>query len=135
VARKDGIAIEATGAPAPSIQADVLALPVFEEETRGGGTGRVRELDGLLGGALVAALRAERFEGKVGQEHLYPPSLAALNQSQFGLGFFALGAHAVQLRLPGTLFGIGPEVGDGPRHLARSSRPVVAFPRETSLAQ
>jgi leucyl aminopeptidase len=72
MARKDGIAIEATGAPAPSIEADVLALPVFEEEARGGGSGWVRELDGLLGGALVEALRAERFEGKAGQELVLP---------------------------------------------------------------
>ncbi|HET8541750.1 MAG TPA: leucyl aminopeptidase [Anaeromyxobacter sp.] len=68
MARKDGIAMEATGAPALEVEADALALPVFEEEVRGGGAGTVKALDGLLGGALAKAIRAERFEGKAGQE-------------------------------------------------------------------
>ncbi len=68
MARKDGISIEATGAPALEVEADALALPVFEDEVRAGGAGPVKALDRLLGGALAAAIRAERFEGKAGQE-------------------------------------------------------------------
>ncbi len=67
MARKEGIAIEATGAPALEVEADALALPVFEEEV-GAAAGPVKGLDRLLGGALVTAIRAERFEGKAGQE-------------------------------------------------------------------
>lgn len=67
MARKDGIAIEATGAPALEIEADALALPVFDDEARGK-AGRIRELDRLLGGALARLVQAERFEGKAGQE-------------------------------------------------------------------
>jgi leucyl aminopeptidase len=68
MARKDGIAMEATGTPALEVEADALVLPVFVEEVRGGGAGAVKALDGLLGGALAAAIRSERFEGKAGQE-------------------------------------------------------------------
>jgi len=66
MARKDGISVEATGAAPLRIEGDVLALPVFAEDLRNGGV--VRELDGVLGGALLRAARAERFEGKPGQE-------------------------------------------------------------------
>jgi leucyl aminopeptidase len=69
MARRDGIAVEASGAPAVGIEADALALPVFEEDVRKGAlAGRVRELDRLLGGAVAAAAAAERFEAKPGQE-------------------------------------------------------------------
>ncbi len=66
MARKDGISVEATGVAPLRIAADALALPVFAEDLRDGGV--VRELDRLLGGALLRAARAERFEGKPGQE-------------------------------------------------------------------
>ncbi|HEY6002221.1 MAG TPA: leucyl aminopeptidase [Anaeromyxobacter sp.] len=68
MARKDGIAVEASGSPALEIEADALALPVFAEDVKGALAGRVRELDRLLGGALATAIRAERFEAKPGQE-------------------------------------------------------------------
>ncbi len=70
MARKDGsrIAIEASGEAANAIEADALAVPVLEEEIRRGGARRVKELDALLDGALLAAARAERFEGKAGQD-------------------------------------------------------------------
>ncbi|BDG03903.1 leucyl aminopeptidase [Anaeromyxobacter oryzae] len=64
----NGIAVRASGAPALEIDADLLAVPVFEDELRGGGTGRVKALDAVLDGAVRAATRAERFEGKAGQE-------------------------------------------------------------------
>ncbi len=68
MARKDGISVEATGAPALAVEADALAVPVFEEELRAGAAGRVKELDRLLAGNLGDAIRAERFEAKPGQE-------------------------------------------------------------------
>ncbi len=70
--RKDGIAIEATATAVPAIEVDALALPVFEEEVRGGGAGRLKALDRLLAGRLFEAIRAERFEGKPGQELALP---------------------------------------------------------------
>jgi leucyl aminopeptidase len=57
-----------SGEPALELGADLLALPVFEDQLRGGGTGRVKALDGLLDGRLLETARAERFEGKAGQE-------------------------------------------------------------------
>jgi leucyl aminopeptidase len=68
----NGIAVKASGAPALEIEADALGLPVFEEDLRGGGAGLVKELDALLGGNLLPALRSERFEGKPGQESVFP---------------------------------------------------------------
>jgi leucyl aminopeptidase len=65
MARKDGIAVEATGAAPLSVEADALALPMFEGEAA---AGRVKELDARLEGAVSRALRAERFEAKAGQE-------------------------------------------------------------------
>lgn len=70
--RKVEMSVEATGAPPPRVEADALALPVFEDELRGDGGGRVAELDRLLGGALLRAARAERFEGKPGEELQLP---------------------------------------------------------------
>jgi leucyl aminopeptidase len=72
MARKDGITIHAVGVDAADAEGDVLALPVFEEEVRGSGAGRVKALDARLGGALRAAVRAERFEGKPGQDLVLP---------------------------------------------------------------
>jgi leucyl aminopeptidase len=78
---KHGIAVKATGAEATAIEADALALPVFEDDLRGGGTGRVKALDDRLEGALLAAAKAERFEGKPGQE-LQLPSLGRVRASR-----------------------------------------------------
>jgi leucyl aminopeptidase len=63
-----GFSVNATGAAPSSVEADALALPVVEEDLRGAGSGRVAQLDGQLGGALLRAARAARFEGKPGQE-------------------------------------------------------------------
>src|SRR4030042_6989780 len=63
---RDGIAVKATGARALEVEVGALALPVLEEEVRGGGSGWVKELDAALGGAVLTAARAERFAGKPG---------------------------------------------------------------------
>jgi leucyl aminopeptidase len=68
MARRNGIALDGTAGDPLEIEADTLAFPVVEEDLRGAGRGLVRELDGRLGGALLRAARAERFEGKAGQE-------------------------------------------------------------------
>ncbi len=88
MARKDGISIAANGQDPLRIPADALALPVFEEDVKGGGAGRVKALDAALGGGLLAAARAERFEGKAGQE-LAVPTLGKAKASRvhlLGLG-------------------------------------------------
>src|SRR5512134_2623546 len=73
MARKEGFSVDATGAAPLAVAADALALPVFEEDLRGG-HGPLRALDAQLGGALLAAARAERFEGKP-REELQLPTL------------------------------------------------------------
>jgi leucyl aminopeptidase len=70
MARKETLSVEATGAAPARVDADALALPVFAEDLRGDGP--VRALDAALGGALLAAAKAERFEGKPGQELQLP---------------------------------------------------------------
>jgi leucyl aminopeptidase len=70
MARTDGVAVSVTGAAAPGLAAGLLALPVVEEELRGRGAGRVRDLDRQLGGHLLEAARAERFEGRDGEQLL-----------------------------------------------------------------
>jgi leucyl aminopeptidase len=70
MARIDGVKVEVTGAPARSLRAGLLAVPVRPGELRGKGAERVRELDRALGGHLLAAARAERFEGKPGEQLL-----------------------------------------------------------------
>jgi leucyl aminopeptidase len=72
MARTKAATVKATGTPAAEIATDVLAVPVFEEDVRGGGRGRVKALDALLDGNLRAAAKAERFEGKPGQELALP---------------------------------------------------------------
>jgi leucyl aminopeptidase len=64
--------VKAAGTSAIELAADALALPVYEEDVRAGGRGRVKALDAVLGGALAAAVKAERFAGKCGQELSLP---------------------------------------------------------------
>jgi leucyl aminopeptidase len=91
MARRDGISVEATGAEPLRITADALLLPVFEEDVRGKGAGAVAALDGRLDGGLLRAAKAERFEGKAGQEL----SLATLGRLPAGrVVLMGLGARA-----------------------------------------
>lgn len=64
--RPHPVAVKLASTPPHSAAADVLALLVTAEEVRQGGP--LAGLDRALGGALLAAARAERFEGKPGQE-------------------------------------------------------------------
>ncbi len=66
--KRDEIAVRLTAAPAFDLEADLLAVPIFEEDFRR--TGLVRELDRRLGGHLAAAARSEGFEGKRDQQLL-----------------------------------------------------------------
>ena len=100
MARRDRFSIEATGSAPLRVEADALALPVFEEDVRAG-AGAVSALDALLDGAVSAAARAERFEGKTGQE-LQLPTLgrtAARRVILVGLG--ARNGAATRLRRAG----------------------------------
>jgi len=72
MARTKELVARAEGTPPLEIEADALALPVFEEDLRGQGSGRVKELGTLLGADVVGLARAERFEGKLGQELALP---------------------------------------------------------------
>jgi leucyl aminopeptidase len=65
----DGIAVTVTGADPLSLEAGLLALPVFDD-VRAGGAPLFAELDRRLDGHLAAAARAERFEGKAGEQLL-----------------------------------------------------------------
>src|SRR5512133_2455602 len=68
--RRGDVVAKATGTPALRIVADALAVPVFEEDLRGAGP--VKDVGALLDGDLAALARAERFEGKAGQELSVP---------------------------------------------------------------
>jgi leucyl aminopeptidase len=67
-ARKDRISVKPAATPLSKAAADALLVPVFEEDVRGSGAGNARALDAALEGALLASAKAERFEGKAGQE-------------------------------------------------------------------
>ena len=88
MAREDGITIDVTGVAPADAEGDTLALPVLEEEVRGAGAGRVKALDVRLDGALRAAIRAERFEGKPGQDLVLATlgRIPARRLHLFGLG-------------------------------------------------
>jgi len=96
MARTKEITLRTTGGDPLELEADALALPVFEEELRSGGAGRVKALDARLEGALVAAARAERFEGKPGQV-LALPTLGRARAARILL--LGLGARASAARL------------------------------------
>ena len=68
MARREVISLQATGAAPLRIDADALAVTVHEEDVGRASSAVVRALDDRLGGALAGAIRAERFEGKAGQE-------------------------------------------------------------------
>jgi leucyl aminopeptidase len=55
--------LELRGAAPAAVEADLLALPVFEEETKSL-QGALADLDRRVGGHLAAALQAEGFGGK-----------------------------------------------------------------------
>ncbi|MGC4000163.1 MAG: leucyl aminopeptidase [Anaeromyxobacter sp.] len=85
---KSGTAVKVTGTPALEVEADTLALPVLEEELRGAGGGWLKALDAALEGAARAAAKAEKFEGKAGQELVLTPlgRLPARRVVLMGLG-------------------------------------------------
>ncbi|HEX9243816.1 MAG TPA: leucyl aminopeptidase [Anaeromyxobacter sp.] len=68
MARREGISLAAIAAAPLRIDVDALAVPVHAEEVGRAPSALVRTLDERLGGALVAAIRGERFEGKAEQE-------------------------------------------------------------------
>jgi leucyl aminopeptidase len=92
--RMDGIPVRLAGVEPERVEAALLAVPVHQEDLEGRGAGLVRSLDAALGGHLLAAARAERFEGKADQQL----SLATLGK-----------ARAERL----LLLGLGPRAGRG----------------------
>jgi leucyl aminopeptidase len=92
--------LEVMGIAPAEARADLLALPVFEEEVRALRSGPMAELDRRLGGHLAAAARAEAFSGK----------------ADSSLALHTLG------RLPAgrlLLVGLGPRKGPGPLEALR----------------
>jgi leucyl aminopeptidase len=86
--------VELVGAELSGVEAGLLAVPVHEEDVRGGLRGAARDLDARLGGHLAAAVADERFHGKADQ---------------------ALLLHTLG-RLPAArllLLGLGPRAPDG----------------------
>ena len=92
--RADGIPVKLAGVAPQQIEAALLAVPVHQEDLEGRGAGLLRALDAVLGGHLLAAARAERFEGKADQQ----VALATLGK-----------ARAERL----LLLGLGPRAGNG----------------------
>jgi leucyl aminopeptidase len=68
--RQDGIAVKLASAAAHEIDAALVAIPLFQEDLRGDGP--VRALDAAIGGELLAAAKAERFQAKPEQQLLLP---------------------------------------------------------------
>ncbi len=90
MSRTEAIAVDVSGAAPLSIRAGLLAIPVAAGEL-GDRRGRLRELDRRLGGHLLAAVRAERFEAKAG-ELLVLPTLGRLPAERVAL--LGMGARA-----------------------------------------
>jgi leucyl aminopeptidase len=90
--RAEGMAVKLAGGEPHRIEAALLAVPVAQEDLDGRGSALLRALDAALGGHLLAAARAERFEGKPDQAL----SLATLGKARAG-------------RL--LLLGVGPRAG------------------------
>jgi leucyl aminopeptidase len=134
MARTKDITLRTTGGDPLELDVDALALPVFEEELRGGGAGRVRALDGRLEGALLAAARAERFEGKAGQL-LALPTLGRARAARILL--LGLGPRASAARLANQGFEpLRAAAGKASRAAARSGARalVLALPEADAPA-
>jgi leucyl aminopeptidase len=66
--RPHPVEVKLAGSPAHTAAADLVAVLVPAEDLRGRGAGEVAAFDRALGGNLLSAARAERFEGNPGQE-------------------------------------------------------------------
>jgi leucyl aminopeptidase len=89
--------VELTDAAAPALEADVVAVPVFEDGLEVAG-GAVAALDAALGGELLGAARAEGFRGKRDASFGLSPlgRLPARRVLLLGLGPAGDGAGAVE---------------------------------------
>jgi leucyl aminopeptidase len=87
------------GAAATAIQeipCGLLALPVFVEDLEDGGQVALKALDRAVGGALLAAAKAEKFTGKPEQQLLLPTLGRGKAERILLLGMGARGAAAVK---------------------------------------
>ncbi len=142
MARTGGIAVTVTGAEPLELEAELLALPVFEEELAGRGAGRVAALDRRLVGHLRAAARAERFQGKAGEQLLLTTMgrlkaakvlLLGLGPRAKAVGWLAAGAEPLRVAagkaarqtrggaLAVALPGLSELLGADPAALARAA--------------
>jgi leucyl aminopeptidase len=86
------------GAAATTIQeitCGLLAVPVFTEDLADGGPLALKALDAVVGGALLAAARAERFQGKPEQQLLLPTLGRGKAERILLVGMGSRGAAAV----------------------------------------
>jgi leucyl aminopeptidase len=136
---REGISLAAIAAAPLRIDADALAVPLHQEDVGRATSALVRALDERLGGALAAAIRGERFEGKAGQELRLTTigKLPAATLLLEGLGPRGRGdgldrtgyepirsaaGRAARAAVKAGARSLAVLVPDGPRDLARASR-------------
>jgi leucyl aminopeptidase len=97
-AKRDGgtAKIGATATAIQEISCGLLAVPVFAEDLGDGGLLALKALDKVVGGALLAAAKAEKFEGKPEQQLLLPTLGRGKAERILLLGMGARGAAAVK---------------------------------------
>jgi leucyl aminopeptidase len=78
------------------IACGLLAIPVFAEDLTDGGLVALKALDKAVGGALLAAAKTERFEGKAEQQLLLPTLGRGKAERILLLGMGSRGAAAVK---------------------------------------
>ncbi|HSM91762.1 MAG TPA: leucyl aminopeptidase [Anaeromyxobacteraceae bacterium] len=93
-AKRGEVGTAATGIQ--EIACGLLAIPVFPEDFEDGGQLALAALDRTLGGALFAAVKAERFEAKPEQQLLLPTLGRGKAERILLLGMGARGAAALR---------------------------------------
>jgi len=78
------------------ISCGLLAIPVFTEDLEDGGQVALKALDRAIGGALLAAAKAEKFTGKPEQQLLLPTLGRGKAERILLLGMGSRGAAAVK---------------------------------------
>jgi leucyl aminopeptidase len=97
MAKRSGSGKIGTAATAiQEIACGLLAIPVFTEDLEDGGQVALKALDRAVGGALLAAARAEKFTGKPEQQLLLPTLGRGKAERILLLGMGSRGAAAVR---------------------------------------
>ncbi|GEJ56449.1 leucyl aminopeptidase [Anaeromyxobacter diazotrophicus] len=118
-------AVEISEASPVELEADVLAVPVFEEDLARRPQGLLAELDSLLDGHLARAAEAERFRGKADQLLLLH-TLGRLGAPRLALAGLGRRAEAERSGFEGLRLALGQVARAGQK--AGASRLAVALP-------